>query len=138
MGPIPDCLGGLMRAMVCNEVPLVLKPGELDVTCAVAGSLAAVVAGLAGLSTGADLLIRAATVFPLRAGSLAFGWRLPIYRAESWHTQALGTCKANDHSPILLKCHAPAPYPTTGFSKQFKGFWTRVGNGPCLLPASQP
>jgi uncharacterized membrane protein YeiH len=81
MGMITGCMGGLMRDIVCNEVPLVLKQGELYVTCAFAGSLAAVLAGLAGAPTGTALLICAATVLTLRAGSLAFGWRLPIYRS---------------------------------------------------------
>jgi uncharacterized membrane protein YeiH len=81
MGMITGCMGGLLRDIVCNEVPLVLKQGELYVTCAFAGSLAAVLAGLAGLSTGAALLACAATVLTLRAGSLAFGWSLPIYRS---------------------------------------------------------
>jgi uncharacterized membrane protein YeiH len=82
MGMITGCMGGLLRDIVCNEVPLVLKQGELYVTCAFAGSLAAVLAGLAGLSNGPALLICAATVLTLRAGSLAFGWRLPIYRSR--------------------------------------------------------
>ena len=37
MGMITGCMGGLLRDVVCNEVPLVLKQGELYVTCALAG-----------------------------------------------------------------------------------------------------
>jgi uncharacterized membrane protein YeiH len=81
MGMITGCMGGLLRDIVCNEVPLVLKQGELYVTCAFAGSLAAVLAGLVGLTNGTALLVCAATVVVLRAGSLALGWRLPIYRS---------------------------------------------------------
>jgi uncharacterized membrane protein YeiH len=81
MGMITGCMGGLLRDIVCNEVPLVLKQGELYVSCAFAGSLAAVLAGLAGLSSGAALLLCAVAVFTLRAGSLALGWRLPVYRS---------------------------------------------------------
>ena len=82
MGMITGCLGGLMRDVVCNEVPLVLKQGELYVTCAFAGALGAVGAGQAGLETPVALLICAAIVFTLRAGSIAFGWRLPVYRSH--------------------------------------------------------
>jgi uncharacterized membrane protein YeiH len=81
MGMITGCMGGLLRDIVCNEVPLVLKQGELYVSCAFAGSLAAVLGGQIGLSGGTALLICAAVVLILRAGSLAFGWRLPIYRS---------------------------------------------------------
>jgi uncharacterized membrane protein YeiH len=82
MGMITGCMGGLMRDVVCNEVPLVLKQGELYVTCAFAGALGAVLAGHFGLSTGAGLVICAGVVFILRAGSIAFGWRLPVYRSQ--------------------------------------------------------
>jgi uncharacterized membrane protein YeiH len=82
MGMITGCLGGLLRDVVCNEVPLVLKQGELYVTCAFAGALGAVLALEAGLGEGVALSLCAALVFTLRAGSIAFGWRLPVYRSE--------------------------------------------------------
>ncbi|WP_103259063.1 trimeric intracellular cation channel family protein [Tabrizicola aquatica] len=82
MGMITGCLGGLMRDVVCNEVPLVLKQGELYATCALAGSLGAVVAIWAGLGQGMALLLCAGLVFVLRAGSIALGWRLPVYRSQ--------------------------------------------------------
>lgn len=78
MGMITGCLGGLLRDVVCNEVPMVLRQGELYVTAALAGAVAAV----ALLGTGREVaLIGCATVtFILRAGSLTLGWRLPVYR----------------------------------------------------------
>ena len=82
MGMITGCMGGLMRDVVCNEVPLVLKQGELYVTCAFAGALGAVAAQACGLATGPALVICAALVMVLRAGSLALGWRLPVYRSS--------------------------------------------------------
>lgn len=82
MGMITGCMGGLLRDVVCNEVPLVLKQGELYVTCAFAGAIAALLSGLAGVDPGIGLGLCALTVLILRAGSLAFGWRLPVYRSE--------------------------------------------------------
>jgi uncharacterized membrane protein YeiH len=80
-GMVTGCMGGLMRDVVCNEVPLVLKQGELYVTAAFAGTLAAVLAGLLG---GPELALLACGVatFVLRAGSLLFGWGLPVYKAR--------------------------------------------------------
>ena len=78
MGMITGCMGGLMRDVVCNEVPLVLKAGEIYVTAAFAGALAAILLTAAGQPFA--LLACAAVTFGLRAGSVAFGWRLPVYR----------------------------------------------------------
>ncbi len=82
MGIITGCLGGLMRDVVCNEVPLVLKQGELYVSCAFAGALTAVLTTRFGLDTLAALAACALVCWALRAGSLLFGWRLPVYKSR--------------------------------------------------------
>ncbi|QUJ75771.1 trimeric intracellular cation channel family protein [Sulfitobacter albidus] len=80
MGMITGCMGGLMRDVVVGEVPLVLKQGELYVTAAFAG--AATAATLATLALPSPLLIGATVTWALRAGSLAFGWHLPVYKSR--------------------------------------------------------
>ncbi|MDG4649023.1 trimeric intracellular cation channel family protein [Roseibacterium sp. SDUM158017] len=82
MGVVTGTFGGLMRDVVANEVPLVLKQGELYVTAALAGAGAAVAAPLLSGADVAPVLACIAVTFALRAGSLAFGWRLPVYRAR--------------------------------------------------------
>ena len=82
MGMVTGCMGGLMRVVVCNEVPLVLKQGELYVTCAFCGAGAAVLLGLVGAEGWQALLACALVTLVLRAGSLGFGWRLPVYKAR--------------------------------------------------------
>ncbi|QFT82473.1 hypothetical protein FIU89_17745 [Roseovarius sp. THAF27] len=82
MGMVTGCLGGLLRDVVCNEVPLVLKQGELYVTAAFAGSLAAVAVSLVTRQELFILIACAGVTWALRAGSLAFGWRLPVYRSR--------------------------------------------------------
>ncbi|WP_179380063.1 trimeric intracellular cation channel family protein [Jannaschia marina] len=80
MGVATGCMGGLLRDVVCNEVPLVLTTGELYVTAALAGGTAAVAVremGAAGLS---PLLACVAVTFLLRAGSIRYGWALPSFR----------------------------------------------------------
>jgi uncharacterized membrane protein YeiH len=82
MGMVTGCMGGLMRDVVVGEVPLVLKRGELYVTAAFAGATGAV---LAAHLTAEPLIILgtcAAMTWALRAGSLTFGWKLPVYRAR--------------------------------------------------------
>lgn len=80
MGITTGCFGGLMRDVVCNEVPLVLRQGELYVTCALCGGIAALLALMLGSNMQAALGWCAAAVLVLRFGSLLFGWRLPVYK----------------------------------------------------------
>lgn len=81
MGVITGVLGGLMRDVVCNEVPLVLKQGEIYATAAFAGAGGAVLALAVGLGQGQALLLCAAVTLILRAGSIALKWRLPVYKS---------------------------------------------------------
>lgn len=80
MGITTGCMGGLMRDVVCNEVPLVLKQGELYVTCALAGAAAALMAVAFSLPVPFALMACGFVTLALRAGSLGFGWRLPVYK----------------------------------------------------------
>jgi uncharacterized membrane protein YeiH len=81
MGMITGCMGGLMRDVVVDEVPLVLKQGELYVTAAFAGAATTTVAGHFEVETPLALLACAAVTWILRAGSLFFGWHLPVYKS---------------------------------------------------------
>lgn len=80
MGVVTGSFGGLMRDVVCNEVPLVLKQGELYLSCAFAGSASALIVTAAGAPGLPALLACGAVTFLLRAGSLHWGWRLPVYK----------------------------------------------------------
>lgn len=82
MGVSTGSFGGLMRDVVCNEVPLVLKQGELYATAAFTGAGAAVLVVALGHGIGIALLVCAAVTFVLRAGSIAFGWGLPVYKTR--------------------------------------------------------
>ncbi|WP_298430358.1 trimeric intracellular cation channel family protein [uncultured Jannaschia sp.] len=82
MGIVTGCMGGLLRDVVCNVLPLVLKQGELYVTAALAGGGAAVAARELTGSPIVGLAACVAVTFALRAGSIRFGWRLPSFRAR--------------------------------------------------------
>ncbi len=82
MGVVTGCMGGLLRDVVANEVPLVLKQGELYVTCALTGSVASALAVALDAPAGIAALACAGVTFGLRAGSLLFGWRLPVYKSR--------------------------------------------------------
>lgn len=87
MGVVTGTFGGLLRDVVGNELPLVLKQGELYITAAFGGAVAAVALIAAGTPRPAALIGCGLVVIALRAGSLVLGWRLPTYRARPPRTE---------------------------------------------------
>jgi uncharacterized membrane protein YeiH len=81
MGMITGCMGGLMRDVVVGQLPLVLTQGELYATAALSGAGVAVLLAPYFDGTLYPLLACAATTWVLRAGSLYFGWHLPVYKS---------------------------------------------------------
>jgi uncharacterized membrane protein YeiH len=81
MGVITGTLGGLMRDVVANEVPMVLRAGELYVTAAAGGALVGLLVAIV-LPVSLALIIAGSVCFLLRAGSITFGWHLPTYRSR--------------------------------------------------------
>ncbi len=83
--------GGMMRDVVANEIPMVLRQGELYVSACLAGALLGVILfALFPSGQFISLLAGSALTFALRAGSLHFGWRLPVYRPHPPRTPAGG------------------------------------------------
>ncbi|QIK41720.1 trimeric intracellular cation channel family protein [Pontivivens nitratireducens] len=82
MGMVTACIGGLARDVVCNEVPLVLKARDLYATAALAGAAIDVVVFWATGNALFSALACAGLTFFIRAGSLALGWRAPVYRSR--------------------------------------------------------
>lgn len=82
MGVATGTFGGLMRDVVCNEVPLVLKKGELYATAAFSGALAALALAQITDSMLVTLLGCGVTTCALRAGSMLYGWCLPVYKSR--------------------------------------------------------
>ena len=73
MGAVTGTMGGLMRDVVANEVPLALKQGELYVTAAFAGAVAALLTTQITNHPLAALAACTVVTLILRAGSIAFG-----------------------------------------------------------------
>ncbi|MDB6182026.1 trimeric intracellular cation channel family protein [Paracoccus fistulariae] len=87
MGVMTGTFGGLMRDVVGNEVPLVLKQGQLYLTAAFGGAVAAVVLIWCGVPRFAALILCGFVVLALRAGSLRWGWSLPVYKPRPPRTR---------------------------------------------------
>ncbi|UXU74752.1 MULTISPECIES: trimeric intracellular cation channel family protein [unclassified Paracoccus (in: a-proteobacteria)] len=82
MGVMTGTFGGLMRDVVGNEVPMVLRQGELYITATFGGAVAALTLLWLGTGRGWSLIGCALVVLALRAGSMWLGWRLPVYKAR--------------------------------------------------------
>jgi uncharacterized membrane protein YeiH len=97
MGVATGAFGGLMRDVVANEIPLVLRQGELYVSACTFGAAlsVAILEVFPGAGT-ASLLAASVATFALRAGSIRFGWRLPNYRPRPPRTHPPRGAAARD------------------------------------------
>lgn len=77
MGVITATFGGVLRDIVCNEIPTALRDHQPYAVCAFAGGWVLVGAQQAGMPAGAALVLAAATAAGLRALALATGFTLP-------------------------------------------------------------
>jgi uncharacterized membrane protein YeiH len=63
-------------------VPMILRQGELYVSAAFAGALTAAILDRMDFETIIVLGGCGAVTWALRAGSLAFGWSIPVYKSR--------------------------------------------------------
>ena len=76
MGTMTATAGGLIRDVVCNETPLLLRK-EIYATAAIFGAASFYITLKAGLTEGAALAIGAVIAFIIRGLSLKLDWHLP-------------------------------------------------------------
>ncbi|MFP6806474.1 MAG: trimeric intracellular cation channel family protein [Pseudomonadales bacterium] len=76
MGVITAVLGGMMRDVVCNEVPLIFH-GEIYATAAFLGATVYVLCQLLSLPQEIALWAGISCAFALRAAAMLWGWSLP-------------------------------------------------------------
>ncbi|MFT4635025.1 MAG: putative membrane protein YeiH [Arenicella sp.] len=77
LGVVTAVVGGILRDVVCNEVPLILKR-EIYATAAMIGALAYCLGVGLSISEELSLLIGGVSAFSVRSMALIFGWSLPI------------------------------------------------------------
>jgi uncharacterized membrane protein YeiH len=80
MGVVTAVFGGVLRDIVCNEIPRAFSDHRPYALCAFAGGWIGVAAWALGAAPGALLLLTASATFALRALALVTGWRLPAWR----------------------------------------------------------
>lgn len=77
MGVVTAAFGGVLRDVVCNEIPSAFRDHRPYAVCAFAGGWVLVGLHLLGVPDGAAVLAGAATASGLRALALLLDWRLP-------------------------------------------------------------
>jgi uncharacterized membrane protein YeiH len=82
MGVITATFGGVLRDIVCNEIPTAFHDHHPYAVCAFAGGWVVVALHYLGFDPNAVVAIGAATVTLLRLAALQFEWRLPTWKIE--------------------------------------------------------
>lgn len=82
MGMVTAMFGGVLRDIVCNEIPSAFSDHRPYAVCSFAGGWVLVGAQQAGLQGEAALAAAALTATGLRVLALATGWQLPPWRAD--------------------------------------------------------
>jgi len=79
LGTVTASFGGVLRDVVCNEIPLLLQR-EIYALAALAGAATFVLLRLEGVWRDPALLAGIAVGFAIRGAAIRFGWSLPTYR----------------------------------------------------------
>ena len=83
MGVITATFGGVLRDIVCNEIPTALRDHRPYAVCAFIGGWVLVIAQHAGVPAGLGLLLAAGCASGLRALALLTGYTLPRWSSGS-------------------------------------------------------
>jgi uncharacterized membrane protein YeiH len=81
LGVVTATFGGVLRDVICNEIPLLLRK-EIYALAALAGAAAFVLLRMHGIWRDTALLAGMALCFGIRAAAIARGWSLPAYAAR--------------------------------------------------------
>ncbi|MGP4864316.1 trimeric intracellular cation channel family protein [Psychrobacter sp. T6-5] len=79
MGVWTAIIGGMLRDIICNEIPLVLQR-EIYITASIAGSVTYLCLQYVGVSAGINEFIMLFVIFAVRMLALRFDWHLPSIR----------------------------------------------------------
>ena len=81
MGTITGVAGGIIRDVLTNEIPMVLRRGQIYATAAIAGiSVYLVLRAYVGLPESLAALPGMLTIAALRISAIVWNWTLPVFR----------------------------------------------------------
>jgi uncharacterized membrane protein YeiH len=82
LGVITGVFGGMLRDILVNEVPLVMRPGTLYATASWLGALTLIGGLRLGLGEAASALAGGALVLLLRVAAIRYQLSLPTYKSR--------------------------------------------------------
>lgn len=82
MGTITGSAGGVLRDVICNEVPLIMRRGELYATACLVGTGAYIALRVVGMNVSAAALAGMAVVIVLRLAAIFWKLRLPVFSVD--------------------------------------------------------
>ena len=80
LGTITGCAGGVIRDVLSNELPMLLRQGFLYATCAIAGTATYFLLAWIGVAAAIATLVGMAVVAALRFASIWWRLQLPVFR----------------------------------------------------------
>ncbi len=79
MGVWTAIIGGMLRDIICNEIPMVLRR-EIYISASIAGSVTYLLFERLGVDAGLNEFIMLGVIFGVRMLALRFDWHLPSIR----------------------------------------------------------
>ncbi|WP_367103807.1 trimeric intracellular cation channel family protein [uncultured Psychrobacter sp.] len=79
MGVWTAIIGGLLRDIICNEIPLLLQR-EIYISASIVGSVTYLLLNSLGVNPGLNEFIMLGVIFAVRMLALRFDWHLPSIR----------------------------------------------------------
>jgi len=79
MATITGSFGGLLRDVLCNDIPMILKKGQLYAVAVIVGATAYVVALRFGMPRLPATVLGMVTIAAFRLGAIVWNWSLPVY-----------------------------------------------------------
>lgn len=80
MGVVTGVAGGIIRDVICNEIPIVMRRGEIYATAAFVGAGSFCLLVTFGVPEAIALWLGMGGAFLARAGGITRGWSLPTAR----------------------------------------------------------
>ena len=83
MGVMTAVFGGVLRDILCNEIPKAFNDYQPYAVIAFAGSLLVVALNAISLPQWICIFVPAGLIFIVRITAIFLGWRLPSWKIES-------------------------------------------------------